>query len=271
MAVPPAPDEQSGVTRNRNRDLESEQKASSASRATRGRRLLALLLVGVILVCVGTLIYLFAARTDAADRSFLDRVKVMVSGNEDLTTERQEVLDLAQQFMLRVNTYGPADLDKQGQMPAFRDRVGSVITPKFKASFDQGVVAAEKSVAQAGVGRTAKVYGAGVSSIDSDSARVLVAGAFTVSYPNSEAKGAERVEVEPTPFRVEVSLVKIDGEWLVDDFVPVTGEEPDQQPSLPGTGSTPSASPTDEPTDSPSPSAPAPSAPTSDTPSGGGG
>ena len=29
---------------------------------------------------------------------------------------------------------------------------------------------------------------------------------------------------EPAPFRIEVSLVKVDGTWLVDNFTPVTGE-----------------------------------------------
>ena len=27
------------------------------------------------------------------------------------------------------------------------------------------------------------------------------------------------------PYRIEVSLVKIDGTWLVDDFTPVTGTD----------------------------------------------
>ena len=61
-------------------------------------------------------------------------------------------------------------------------------------------------------------FATGVSTIDHDSATALVAGAFTDTYP----KGAAG---EPSPFRIEVSLVKIRGTWLVDDFTPVTGAD----------------------------------------------
>ena len=48
-----------------------------------------------------------------------------------------------------------------------------------------------------------------------------MAGTFTDSYV---VKG-ERTPQEPVPYRIEVSLVKIDGTWLVDDFTPVTGTD----------------------------------------------
>ena len=59
----------------------------------------------------------------------------------------------AQQFMLRLNTYGPDLLDDQGQMPKYRELVTDVITPKFETSFEKGVVAAEQTVAKAGLSR----------------------------------------------------------------------------------------------------------------------
>ena len=78
-------------------------------------------------------------------------------------------------------------------------------------------------VAQAGVSREADVFATGVSVIDADSATTLVAGSFTDSYaPRGEGEPQAQ---EPVPFRIEVSLVKTDGEWLVDDFTPVTGAE----------------------------------------------
>lgn len=229
MAVPSAPDQRSGV---------ADSPDTTVPAPPRGRRVFAAVLAGVIVLCVLTLGFVYLDKTDSPGRSVTDRMTALVLGDDDLDQERSEVLALAQQFMLRVNTYGPGDLDESNQMPAYRDRVSSVITPKFKASFDEGVEAAEQSVAQAGVGRTAKIFGAGVSSIDVDSARVLVGGSFTVSYPSSDVDSEDRVEVEPSPFRVEVSLVKIDGKWLVDDFVPVTGVDPGQVPVVPGAGST---------------------------------
>ena len=96
-----------------------------------------------------------------------------------------------------------------------------MITPKFATSFDESVTTAEQIVSQAGVSREAEVFSAGVSTIDADSATALVAGTFTDSYPTGE--GGALTPQEPVPFRIEVDLVKTEGEWLVDDFAPVTG------------------------------------------------
>jgi Mce-associated membrane protein len=140
------------------------------------------------------------------------------SDGDDVQSSREEVMAQTEQFMLRMGTYGPDLLDEQGAMPEYRERVTDVITDKFAASFDSEAGTAEQLVAQAGVTRAADVFATGVSSIDQDSARALVAGTFSDSY---EVKG-ERVDQEPIPFRIEVSLVKVDGEWLVDDFDPVS-------------------------------------------------
>lgn len=130
----------------------------------------------------------------------------------------------SRQFMLRVNTYGPDLLDDKDQMPSYRKLVTEILTPKFATSFEQGVTAAEQTVAKAGIGRTAKVFAVGVSAIDADSATALVAGSFTNSYPKGK-KSDERVSDDPAPFRVQVKLVKVDGAWLIDDFSPVTAVE----------------------------------------------
>ena len=137
---------------------------------------------------------------------------------DDVRSSREEVMAQTEQFMLRMGTYGPDLLDEQGAMPEYRERVKGVITDKFAASFDSEAGTAEQLVAQAGVDRTADVFATGVSSIDQDSARTLVAGTFSDSY---EVKG-ETVDQEPIPFRIEVSLVRVGGEWLVDDFDPVS-------------------------------------------------
>lgn len=158
-------------------------------------------LVVALLASCGTLIWLLAGRRGEA---------------EDVQRERESVMAQTDQFMLRMGTYGPDLLDDQGQMPEYRSRVKEVITPKFATSFEKQASTAEQLVAQAGVSREADVFATGVSSIDSDSATALVAGSFTDTYK----KGGQQ---EPVPFRIEVSLVKTGGKWLVDDFTPVTG------------------------------------------------
>jgi Mce-associated membrane protein len=161
-----------------------------------------------------------------------------VDGDQDaLQSQRESVMAQAEQFMLRINTYGP-DLLEGDTMPKYRELVEEVITPKFATDFEKNAPLAEATVKQAGVGRSAEVYSTGVSAIDDDSATALVAGSFTQSYPSSPGS-EDRVETEPAPFRVQVSLVKIKGTWLVDDFTPLTGDAEDSGAGspAPGTGS----------------------------------
>jgi len=134
--------------------------------------------------------------------------------------DRETVMAQTQQFVLRLNTYGPSMLDAQGQMPEYRSRVKAVITPKFAVSFDRSVAIAEQSVKGYGLHRTCAVFATGVELLDSDTAQVLVAGSF--SQTARDRAGKEVPTGEPAPFRLRVSLDKIDGRWLVDDYQPVT-------------------------------------------------
>lgn len=204
MAIPPALDQDPELTTIEPTLSRGETEGADRPRSATFRVALLGVLVVVLLASSGTLVWLLAGRQGEAD---------------GVQAEREQVMTQSEQFMLRVNTYGPDLLDSKGQMPKYRDLVGQIITPKFKTSFDQGVAAAEQTVAKAGVGRTAKVFAVGVSTIDADSATALVAGTFTNSYP----KGQSRINDQAEPFRVKISLVKTDGKWLVDDFSPVTG------------------------------------------------
>ena len=195
------------------------------SSATTFRFALLIGLVVVLLTCVGLGIWLTATRGASA---------LGIEGNVgERTAEMEQVRQQTEQFMLRMGNYGP-DLVQDGKMPDYRSRVDAVITPKLASSFDDSVNIAEQQAAQ-GVGRTAQVFGVGVSSIDPDSAVALVAGSFTPSFPDKKGK---TIQGEPVPFRLEVNLVKTGGKWLVDNFAPVTGTPTDGQSggTLPGGG-----------------------------------
>ena len=205
MALPPAP--------------------AGARLTPRVRVATAAVLALVVASCVALLIWM--SLTDAAS----------ADGGLDLPDERDQAMSLTDQFVKRLGTYSPDMVDDSGQMPAYREQVREVITPKFAADFDKEVAAAEQLVAQGGITRTADVFATAVSSIDDDSARVLVAGAFTDSYEQGTGKKAATVDQEPLPFRFTVDLVVIDGEWLVDDFSPVSS--PSDTVATPDPGSTP--------------------------------
>ena len=188
---------------------EPEQRTrASAPQAPRFRRGLLVMLVAVTIAGLIALGWLMSNRG-------VDAVGVQ-GDQERLQGEREAVMAQTEQFLLRMGTYGPDLLDESGRMPQYRERVTEVITPKFAVSFDKEAATAEQLVAQARISREAEVFSTGVAVIDDDSATALVAGAFTDSYPRGEPG-------EPSPFRIEVSLVKTDGEWLVDSFTPVTG------------------------------------------------
>ena len=204
MAVSPAPDDHAGVTDDSTHD-------DTDSRATTFRLALAGLLVVVLLASLGASIWLVATR--GFEAVGIER------GAGELQSERESVMRQTRQFMLRTGTYGPDQL-VDGQLPEYRELVEEVITPKFATSFDQSVSTAEQIVAQAGVSRSAEVFSTGVATIDADSATALVAGSFTDSYPD---QAGELQPQEPVPFRIQVTLVKTGGEWLVDDFTPITG------------------------------------------------
>jgi Mce-associated membrane protein len=188
----------------------------------RWRSLIAVALTVVVVACLAALVWLATGGRAAAD------------GGLDHPDEREQVMSLTDQFVKRLGTYSPDMLDDSGQMPAYREQVREVITPTFAADFDKEVATAEQLVAQGGITRTADVFATAVSSVDDDSARVLVAGAFTDSYSQGEGKKARTVDQEPLPFRFTVDLVLIEGQWLVDDFTPVSAPaEPGAEGSAP--------------------------------------
>ena len=206
-------------------------------------RLILLVVLSVLLLAsVAAVAYLAATRPVSA---------LGIDGDQDsIQAERDSVMAQSEQFMLRINTYGPDLLDGD-TMPKYRELVEEVITSKFAADFEKNAPLAEATVKQAGLARTAEVFSTGVSAIDSDSATALVAGSITQSYPKSPGSD-ERVETEPAPFRVQVTLVKVKGTWLVDDFSPLTGID-DSGADDDGTGGgTELPSPTTEPSVPPS-------------------
>ena len=216
MAVPPAADDTSVSD-------SSETSTHAPDRTTSRLRLgLALFFVLAMLGCLGSLLVLVLRPADD-ESTVTERVSSIFDSKSEESREREVAMSQAEQFVLRVHTYGPQLLDDQNAMPEYRELVTEVMTPKFGADFEEQAGLAEATVAQAGVGRSAEIFSYGTSAIDSDSATVLVAGSFTTSYPSPQ-DAEKRIDTDAVPFRYEVTLRKIEGDWLVDAFVDLTGE-----------------------------------------------
>lgn len=190
--------------------------------------MLVLACVVISVICLLLLTYMVAS-TPAEDRSLGTRVTSLFEDDDEVAEERESAMAAAKQFVLRLHTYGPQYLDADNTMPEYRELVSELMTSKFAADFEENVVYAEQAVSQAGAGRTGEVYSTGISSLDPDSATVLVGGSFTNSYPNPNDP-EERIDTESLPFRYEVTLLKEDGEWHIDKFAPITDVEEEEAP-----------------------------------------
>lgn len=236
MAVPPADDE-----------------AVDASPRSTGAFPLTAVLIGIVVVCLGVLTWLVVADTDDS-ASAGDRLTSLVTGegrgSADETVvesrERDAVIAQASQYALRINSFGPGDLDAQNQLAGYRDRVHEVVTPKLRASFDQGVVIAEAQVSQSGFGRQAKLVAAGVVSMTEDEATVLASVEITNTYPDPDDPES-RVQDLPGLIRYQLQLRKIEGTWLTDVDQKVGEDLPDpdaiEEPLTPSVPADPSGTP----------------------------
>lgn len=147
---------------------------------------LGLLLVGAVVAAV-----VFYGRLDEA-RADLDA--------------RADATRVAERFAVQVNNYDAESIDD------YQATVGDMLSTKFRGEFDKSMEEILRSVREVEMESTGEVLASGVAAVDQDSARVLV-----VADADVTTAAGERAR----HFRWEVSLVKVDGEWLVDDFTPV--------------------------------------------------
>jgi Mce-associated membrane protein len=144
-----------------------------------------------------------ASGSDGSDRA--QQAQATATQSES----RREVLAAAQSFFVESNNYDVRAIAD------YQDRVHPLLTPEFTTTFDTTVdeVLSElrptKLVSQ-GVFRVAAI-----KSLDADSAEVLVAG-----NASAESTLVDRVFFP----RWRVMLVRVDGQWLVDDYQTLVGD-----------------------------------------------
>lgn len=137
---------------------------------------------------------------------------------------RQEVISRVNDFAVTYNTYSVAEVED------YQKRVKPFLTPQYDAEFvkvtDGFFKALESRKQKSG---DARVLRTAVSSIDNDSAEVLVAVNATLTNTDND-------QPIPRNFRWKVSLRKTKGEWKVASYSSVAtdttgGQQPGEQPS----------------------------------------
>lgn len=129
-----------------------------------------------------------------------------LSSAEKEIDARADVVRVAEQFAIAVNNFDSKSVDD------YRSTVSELLSTKFRGEYDKAMEDIVTSVQEAEMESEGEVLASGVATIDDDSARVLVVSDATVKTVFDERQ---------RHFRWEVSLVKVEGKWLVDDFTPV--------------------------------------------------
>ncbi len=119
---------------------------------------------------------------------------------------RSEVVRAAERFAVQVNNYDVSSVDR------YQATITPLLSPKFRGEFEKAMTDIVTSVKQAKMTSKGEVLASAVGTLDPDSAQVLVV---------SDANVKTVFDSRARHFRWEVSLVKIDGKWLIDNFTPV--------------------------------------------------
>jgi hypothetical protein len=129
-----------------------------------------------------------------------------LSSAEKEIDARADVVRVAEQFAVAVNNFD------SNSVADYSSTVSELLSTKFRGEYDKAMEDIVTSVQEAEMESEGEVLASGVATIDDDSARVLVVSDATVKTVFDERQ---------RHFRWEVSLVKVEGKWLVDDFTPV--------------------------------------------------
>jgi hypothetical protein len=170
----------------------------------KARGVLALVLVGLTVLSVVVAGVLLQRASNLTDKPF----SLSNSGQPIVPeSERHAAVAVAEQFCLRMDGVDGSDVE------GYKKRVAELLTTKQKAKFTSQFAEFEK----VGVDKTLKGQGtilsSGVADIDQDSATVLVVHDSTVKATSGTTE---------RHYRWTVSLRKVHGHWLVDDFTPVS-------------------------------------------------
>lgn len=169
---------------------------------TRGWVALALIVVTVLALLAAGLLFLH-------QRNLTDKPYSLTNNGRPIPTEadRHKAVAVAEQFALRMDDVSGADPE------GYAKKVGELLTTKQKAKFDKEFTDFQKLGISKDLEGSGTILASGLTEMDDDSATVLVAHDGNVK----DAEGTTQRH-----YRWTVTLRKVDGEWLVDDFTPVT-------------------------------------------------
>ncbi|WP_148572848.1 hypothetical protein [Nocardioides caldifontis] len=161
------------------------------------RRLATVLAVLTVLALVGTVVLLVWLRGETSDADAAGQ-------------DRLEVVQAAERFVETWNTFTPDAADQ------YVEEVAPLLSTKFRKEFTDSAQDVLAGIQQQQLSSKGEVLVdadgiplVGIATIDADSAEVLVV---------SDADRVSSGQQVARHWRWQVSLVQVDGEWLVDSF-----------------------------------------------------
>ena len=130
-------------------------------------------------------------------------------------------MSLSDQFVMRMAPTAPTCSTTPGRCPTTATRSARSSRPSSPPTSTRRSRTAEQLVAQAGITRSADVFATGVST-STTTRPGCWSPAPSPTATRARARRRDASTRSRCPFRFTVDLVMIDGEWLVDDFNPVT-------------------------------------------------
>ena len=131
--------------------------------------------------------------------------QVQLSNQNSLDAERTSAAAAATVFAHDVATYSYRDLHRDF------GRVENESTPSFRRNFVRSSDSLSKVLVQYKATASAKVLAAAVSSISANTAVVLL-------FVNQSVANSSQQGVSTDDSRIEVTLVRVDGRWLLQDL-----------------------------------------------------
>ena len=174
-------------------DDRTERDRQEPGRTTLGRTARLALTLGFGLLAIASI---------AAGAYFIQKLD-RLDGQLDA---RSDVVRVAERFAVQFNTYEPDSMDD------YAESLNSMLTTSARTKFQSVMDETVSAMQEAELKSEGRLLASGVAHVDRDDAKVLVV---------ADAEADSVFGPRQRHFRWEISLDKVDGEWLVDDFAPV--------------------------------------------------
>lgn len=163
--------------------------------------------VSIVLLVVGITLSVAFATREGGDN--LTSKALLFNNGDPLVSDsqRHQAVAAGEQFCLRMDNVDGSDPE------GYVKRVAELLTTKQKAKFTSEFSDFQKLGVEPDLKGTGTILASGLADIDLDSATVLVAHDSSV---------VTKTGTTQRHYRWTVTLRKVSGHWLVDDFTPVS-------------------------------------------------